>query len=239
VKIYVLSFCIILICASFLYSYNAVVEITNATGEKWSGFIIDKEGYILTKYYPMQEATLSINVIYLDGIPLKATLVDSFSKLHITLLKLTDESLQFMLAQMGSIPCLTLGNSNEISATQPVQAIGYSFGSRAVQIKPALIAGRFIINKNEYIASTCSILPGNGGGPLIANGKVIGINLFNSPSPITYALPINDAINAITLSRLLKTLNKSTKSYFSMLPNEINSKALQFSLFAFFNKQEK
>ncbi len=258
-KIYILSLFIALGCATSLFSHNAVVEITASIKDRkqrWTGFIINQEGHILTSCHQLlqgaplpPDARLSVNIAYIDGYPLDVTVVDIYPSLDIALLKLTDASLQYIRVQMGQVPHLELGDSDQITRAQNVTALGYALGLRSVHSIPGVIAGREFINGNEYISSTAHIFPGNGGGPLIdAWRRVIGVNMFvtqfisvggfHACQNMSYAVPINDVKKLMEISKLLKALKEDPASYWSKVPNEIQKEALKFISFSALERED-
>src|SRR6185436_18578988 len=84
-----------------------------------SGFVLDKEGHVVTNYHVVQGAT-SIEVRFSNDDTLKATLVGSDASTDIALLKVS--------AAPGALTPLTLADSDRVQVGDAVVAIGNPFG---------------------------------------------------------------------------------------------------------------
>jgi serine protease Do len=154
-----------------------------------SGFIINRNGYILTNEHVIEDASRII-VTLKDGHEYKARVIGSDSKTDIALLKIDVPY---------PLPIVPLGNSDQIRAGEWVMAIGNPFGfDHSVTAGIVSAKGRFIPGSyDEYIQTDASINPGNSGGPLIdLAGNVIGVNaaIFTrtgSSMGIGFAVPVN------------------------------------------------
>ena len=163
-----------------------------------SGFIISKDGYILTNHHVVSDATeivISLN----DRREFKANLIGSDEKSDVALLKInTNEAL----------PYLSLGNSDEIRVGDWVVAIGspyrlnFSVTAGIVSAKSRSIPDQGT-SYIPFIQSDVAINPGNSGGPLFnLKGEVIGINamIYSSGGGymgISFTIPINYASEII------------------------------------------
>jgi len=159
-----------------------------------SGFIIDKEGHILTNYHVIAEAR-QIEVTLHNrkrGIP--ATIIG------------TDRSHDLAVLQIKA-PDLTpmvLGNSGNLQVGQKVYAIGNPFGLSGTLTRGIVSSIRQVqepdgMRIDDAIQTDASINPGNSGGPLLnMHGEVIGINTMiasnvGQSAGIGFAIPINTA----------------------------------------------
>ena len=163
-----------------------------------SGFILDKDGHILTNDHVVGNAD-EIEVTLPDGRNFKAELLGSDPKSDIALIKIKGDNLPF----------LKLGDSDQVKPGQWALAMGNPFGNIVNNPKPTITAGivsavhRTINIREEdrmygdLIQTDAAINQGNSGGPLVnLKGEVIGINtLIFSPSGgsvgIGFAIPIN------------------------------------------------
>ena len=142
-----------------------------------SGFVIDKEGHILTNYHVIEEAGEIVVILDDNGTEKEytATLVGSDPKTDIALIKINRES-----GDNKDFPFLRLGSSENLEVGEWVVAIGNPFGlSHTVTVGVVSALGRSIGAGpyDEFIQTDASINPGNSGGPLInIEGDVIGIN---------------------------------------------------------------
>ena len=158
-----------------------------------SGFIISKDGFILTNNHVVEGADV-IKVILADNREFDAKVVGTDPQTDVALLKIEDPE---------NLPVLPTGDSSALEAGEWVIAIGNPFGlSQTVTIGVVSATGRSSVGINEYenfIQTDAAINPGNSGGPLInGRGEVVGINtaLFSRTGGymgIGFAIPINMA----------------------------------------------
>jgi len=157
-----------------------------------TGFIIDKEGYILTNNHVI-EKTDEIKVILADGKEYTAEIVGRDPKTDLALIKIKPDR--------PLVP-LPLGDSDKIEVGDWVIAIGNPFGLGHTVTAGIVSAKYRHIGAGPYenfIQTDASINPGNSGGPLLNTaGEVIGINtaIFSQSGGsigIGFAIPINMA----------------------------------------------
>lgn len=154
-----------------------------------SGFIIDKEGYILTNNHVVEKAT-SIKVKLTDGKDYDAKIIGKDPKTDIALIKINAKH---------ELPVAKLGNSDALEVGDWVIAIGNPFGLEQTVTAGIVSAKGRVIGAGPYddfIQTDASINPGNSGGPLFnLNGEVIGINtaIVSTGQGIGFAIPINIA----------------------------------------------
>ncbi len=154
-----------------------------------SGFIINKDGYVLTNDHVVENSS-KILVTTKDGHEYSARVIGRDSKTDIALLK---------IEARHDLPVAPLGDSNNLKVGEWVMAIGNPFGfDHSVTAGIVSAKGRFIPgNFDEFIQTDASINPGNSGGPLIdLRGAVVGVNSAiytrtGSNTGIGFAIPIN------------------------------------------------
>ncbi len=177
-----------------------------------SGFIIDKDGHVLTNYHVIADAVSSrgqVEVTLHNRKKYRATLVgmDRSHDLAIVQIKAPD------------LTPMVLGDSKNLQVGQKVYAIGNPFGLAGTLTSGIVSSIRSVqepdgVNINEAIQTDAAINPGNSGGPLLnSHGEVIGINTMIASNPgvgqsagIGFAIPINTAKavlnDLITLGRV-------------------------------------
>lgn len=160
---------------------------TNSLG---SGFIISKDGYILTNNHVIENAD-EIIVRLTDEREFKAEIIGRDAKTDVALIKIKDHD---------DLPVVTMGDSDSLEVGEWVIAIGNPFGvGQTVTAGIVSAKGREIGAGpyDDFIQTDASINPGNSGGPLFnIKGEVVGINTaIYSPSGgnvgIGFATPIN------------------------------------------------
>ena len=158
-----------------------------------SGFVIDKEGHILTNYHVIADAR-QVEVTLHNRKKYKATIVG------------TDKSHDLAIVQIKApdLQPMTLGDSTNLQVGQKVYAIGNPFGLAGTLTRGIVSSIRQVQEPDglvieEAIQTDAAINPGNSGGPLLNwHGEVIGINTMIASSVgqsagIGFAIPINTA----------------------------------------------
>ena len=164
-----------------------------------SGFIIDKEGHILTNFHVIEGARqVEVTLHNKKKYPAEVIGRDRSHDLAVIQIKAP-----------GLVPA-TLGDSKNLLVGQKVFAIGNPFGLSGTMTRGIISSLRPVRNPegayiDEAIQTDAAINPGNSGGPLLnSHGEVIGINSMiatggsNQSAGIGFAIPINTAKAVIT-----------------------------------------
>jgi len=155
-----------------------------------SGFIIDKDGYIITNNHVVEGAD-EIKVKLADGREFKAKVIGRDPKTDLALIKIT--------TLFKNLPVLPLGDSDKIRVGDWVLAVGNPFGLEHTVTQGIISATGRVIGSGPYdnfLQTDAPINPGNSGGPLInLKGEVIGINtaIIATGQGIGFAIPSNMA----------------------------------------------
>ncbi|HEV3308234.1 MAG TPA: trypsin-like peptidase domain-containing protein [Candidatus Sulfotelmatobacter sp.] len=158
-----------------------------------SGFVIDKEGHILTNYHVVADAR-QVEVTLHNRKKYKATIVGTDPPHDLAVIQIKAPDL---------IPAV-LGDSRNLQVGQKVYAIGNPFGLAGTMTRGIVSSIRPVREPNgatidEAIQTDAAINPGNSGGPLMNwHGEVIGINTMilssvGQNAGIGFAIPINTA----------------------------------------------
>ena len=158
-----------------------------------SGFIIDKEGHILTNYHVIADAR-QVEVTLHNRKKLRATVVGTDRPHDLAIIQIKEPNLTPMV----------LGDSRNLQVGQKVYAIGNPFGLSGTLTRGIVSSIRSVqepdgMTIDEAIQTDAAINPGNSGGPLLNwHGEVIGINTMIASSVgqsagIGFAIPINTA----------------------------------------------
>ena len=163
-----------------------------------SGFIVDKEGHILTNNHVVDNAQL-VEVTLWNKRRYKASVVAE------------DKNHDLALLQIHDVPDLqpaTLADSSSLVVGQRVYALGNPFGFSGTMTRGIISAIRSVAMPNgnkidDAIQTDASVNPGNSGGPLLnSHGDVIGITTLIASNPnggadqsagIGFAIPIQTA----------------------------------------------
>ena len=166
-----------------------------------SGFIWSEDGYVVTNYHVIENAT-EVSVITYDSTEYPAQVVGHDAANDIAVLKIEADGLS--AAPIGSSAQMSIGDmvaaiGNPLGTLASTQTIGYVSGiNREVTTDNATIS---------MIQTDCAINPGNSGGPLFnMQGQVIGVTTAkysgttNSGATIEgigFAIPIDDVVPII------------------------------------------
>ena len=159
-----------------------------------SGFIISKDGYIVTNDHVVRDAE-SVQVKLSNDKVYDARVIGSDPKTDIAVIKI----------KAADLPVAVLGDSENLEVGQWAIAIGNPFGlERSMTVGVVSATGRSNVGIETYenfIQTDASINPGNSGGPLLnIHGEVIGINtaIVAAGQGIGFAIPISMAKPIVT-----------------------------------------
>ena len=158
-----------------------------------SGFVIDKDGHILTNYHVIADAR-QVEVTLHNRRKYKATVVGTDPAHDLAVIQIKAPEL---------VPAV-MGDSRNLQVGQKVYAIGNPFGLAGTMTRGIVSSIRPVREPSgatidEAIQTDAAINPGNSGGPLMNwHGEVIGINTMilssvGQNSGVGFAIPINTA----------------------------------------------
>ena len=169
------------------------------TASAGSGFILTKDGYIVTNYHVVKDGE-AVKVTLYNGDEYEAKYVGGDEDYDIAVIKVEAADLQ----------PVTLGDSGSLNVGDHVLAIGNPLGELTFSMSGGMVSCvNRAINVDgtpfNMIQTDASINPGNSGGPLFNQyGEVVGIvsakySSYSSESVegLGVAIPINDVIAMI------------------------------------------
>jgi serine protease Do len=181
-----------------------------------SGFIVSKDGYILTCAHVVEEAR-EILVRLADRREFSARLIGLDTRADVALLKI----------DAGALPTVTFGNPAKLEVGEWVLAIGSPFGfHHSVTSGIVSAKGRSLPQENyiPFIQTDVPINPGNSGGPLFnLRGEVVGINsqIYSRNGGfmgLAFAVPIDIALS---ISEQIKREGRSRRGWLGVNPQEV------------------
>ena len=166
-----------------------------------SGFLVTKDGLVVTNRHVVEDETAVYTVILTDGTEYNATVVAKDPVFDVALLRIEGDT----------FPVLALGDSESVQLGQTVIAIGNALAEFGNTVTRGVVSG---VNRrveagdglgqseilDEAIQTDAAINPGNSGGPLLnLAGQVIGINTAVSRQGqlVGFAIPINTVKRSI------------------------------------------
>ena len=163
-------------------------------GASGTGFIVDKNGYIITNNHVVEEASKITVKLHKDPTEYRARVVGTDYETDIAVIKIDAHKI---------LTPVTIGNSDSVQVGDWAVAIGSPFGLEATVtagIVSALGRGGDEVGARQFqdfIQTDAAINPGNSGGPLLnIRGEVIGVNSMiatrtGGSEGVGFALPIN------------------------------------------------
>ena len=168
-----------------------------------SGFIYDKQGYVITNNHVVGNAK-TVDVTFVDGNTYAAKVIGTDPFSDIAIIQITDNF------STENVSPLVIANSSSLQVGQQVIAIGNPFGlSDTMTTGIVSQMGRLLPDPNtgfpipNGIQTDAAINPGNSGGPLLnMHGQVLGMNTAISSSTgefsgIGFAIPSNTIIREV------------------------------------------
>jgi serine protease DegQ len=161
-----------------------------------SGVIIDRDGYIVTNYHVVENAS-ELAVALADGTSYSTRIVGADPDLDIALLKVEAE---------GLTP-IAVADINDVAVGDVVLAVGnpLGIGQTVTQRIIGAVVRRGVKPVDNYIQTDAAINPGNSGGALIDTaGRLVGINVLilshsGGSEGIGFAIPV-DLVQTVAAS---------------------------------------
>jgi serine protease Do len=157
-----------------------------------TGFIVDKNGYIITNHHVIAKVDhIKVKLHTDDSTEYRARVIGIDPETDLAVVKIDPKS---------TLVPVTIGNSDAVQVGDWAVAIGSPFGLEASVTAGIVSAlGRDIgtLQLQRFIQTDAAINPGNSGGPLLnIRGEVIGVNTMIATQSggyqgIGFALPIN------------------------------------------------
>lgn len=164
-----------------------------------SGFIVSKEGLIITNKHVVSDAQATYRIITKDDVEHEVKKIYRDPVNDLAILKIDPKSGE-------ELKPIELGDSNNLKVGQFVIAIGTALGEFRHTVTTGVISGLgrgisagspfegYIEKLDNVIQTDAAINPGNSGGPLLnSSGQAIGINVAVAASGqnIGFAIPIS------------------------------------------------
>ena len=181
-----------------------------------SGFIISKDGYILTNNHVVKDAA-EVIVRLEDRRQLKAEIIGTDARSDIALLKI----------EADDLPVVKIGKSKDLKVGEWVLAIGSPFGfDRSATAGIVSAKGRALPRENyvPFIQTDVAINPGNSGGPLFnLAGEVVGVNsqIYSRTGGymgLSFSIPIEVAMD---VAKQLQDVGKVSRGWLGVLIQDV------------------
>lgn len=183
-----------------------------------SAVVIDPDGYLVTNYHVMAGAT-EIRLQLADGRITSPDVVGTDAETDLALLKVN----------LGPLPAIPLGRSDQLRIGDVVLAIGNPYGlSKTVTQGIVSATGRGLLGLltfENFIQTDAAINEGNSGGALInANGSLVGINTAvlaqdSGTEGIGFAIPV-DLVRGV--AEEIKKNGRVIRGWVGLTPDELS-----------------
>ena len=195
-----------------------------------SGFIISKDGMILTNKHVVMDEKADYTVLTNDGKKYPAKVLAKDPVQDLALIKINEKGKSFSVVKLGDSSSLRIG--------QTIIAIGNALGEFRNTVSVGVISGLgrainasgggLVESIDDVIQTDAAINKGNSGGPLLnLKGEVVGINTATvlGAQNISFAIPVNKAKKDI---EQVKNQGKITYPflgiYYAMITPELQKK---------------
>lgn len=234
-------------------SKNAVLQIFSYTkdphcfamyktpedgGGTGTGFIINKNGEVLTNFHVVDRAIkLFAQHPGLSKERFELEFVGACPEQDVALLRLKKNDCAKIKRLLGleDLPNLALGDSDEIAEAQEIMTLGYPIGQENIKSSCGDVSGRESTPLGECIQTTTPVNPGNSGGPFLNKyGKVIGLCVLKAVETeiegIAYLIPINNVKRLMPQLRNAKIIRRPYWGFSYQPINDTMIEYLNFSL---------
>jgi 2-alkenal reductase len=187
----------------------AIRVLTEQGGGLGSGFVIDKEGHIVTNFHVIEGVT-DLEVDFPSGFKARGEVIGKDTDSDLAVIKVD--------APAEELYPLPLGDSSKLKVGETVVAIGNPFGLSGTMTTGIISAlGRTLsslhnapggtpFTAGDIIQTDAAVNPGNSGGPLInLAGEVIGVNrAIRTESFSTAQEPVNSGVSFAIAVNIVK-----------------------------------
>ena len=160
-----------------------------------SAFIISPDGEIITNAHVVNGATsIMVQMPSFGKHQFEVDMIGIMPEKDFALLKFRPDDIEIIKQSLGKMPMLELGDSDSVTRSQEILALGYPLGQQSLKSTTGVISGR----ETGMIQMSAPINPGSSGGPSLNScGKVVGINTCHiaGSQNVNYIIPINDLKN--------------------------------------------
>lgn len=181
-----------------------------------SGFIISKDGYVITNHHVVKDSS-EVIVKLNDRRQFVAKLVGSDEQTDIALLKI----------EANDLPVVKLNRTKALKPGEWVMAIGSPFGfETSVTVGVVSATERSLPRENyvPFIQTDVAINPGNSGGPLFdLDGNVVGVNsqIYSRTGGfmgLSFSIPVDIALN---VAEQIKANGKVSRGWLGVMIQDV------------------
>ncbi|MCL5436626.1 MAG: trypsin-like peptidase domain-containing protein [Candidatus Dependentiae bacterium] len=163
-----------------------------------SAFFISKDGTLVTNYHVIEgERGAYIQLPFFGKRRFDVKVIGACPERDLALIRVIPEDLTAIMNELGSLPILELGDSDEVKRADEVMTLGYPLGQEWLKSTIGVVSGQQHVGNRYMIQIDAAINPGNSGGPSFdRDGKVIGVNtsgiIGEGIQNVGYIIPVNE-----------------------------------------------
>ncbi len=197
-----------------LYNWLEPYKTPEQKSVSGTAFFIDAEGHMLTNAHCVDQAiSLFIQLPRFGKHRFEVQLVALCHERDLALLKLTPESYDALIKEVGSIPYMKFGDSNNVRRADEIMALGFPLGQEWLKSTTGVVSGIQSLGNKSLIQISAPINPGNSGGPALnEKGQVVGISTLvinqSGVQNVGYIIPCNEAMIFLNHTKATRALQK-------------------------------
>lgn len=167
-------------------------------GSTGTGFFIDESGLIITNAHVVDQYRVAyIQIPHFGKRRFDVEVIGVSPERDLALLKVDQDDLRVIVAELGKLPVLQFGDSDTIHRADEIMALGYPLGQDSLKSTVGVVSGRQHMEGRSLIQIDAPINPGNSGGPALnKQGQVVGVNssgIFGGGTQnVGYVIPSNE-----------------------------------------------
>lgn len=163
-----------------------------------SAFFIRKDGTLVTNYHVIEgQRGVYVQLPFFGKRRFDVKVVGACPERDLALLQVIPEDLAIIKRELGELPILEFGDSDNVKRAEEIMTLGYPLGQEWLKSTIGVVSGQQHISGRYMIQVDAAINPGNSGGPSFdRSGKVIGVNtagIFDGGAQnVGYIIPANE-----------------------------------------------
>lgn len=163
-----------------------------------SSFFLDSDGTLVTNYHVVNgQRGVYIQIPFFGKRRFDVTVIGVCPERDLALLRVIPDDLRIIKRDLGELPTLKLGNSDEVKRAEEIMTLGYPLGQEWLKSTIGVVSGQQHIDGRYMIQIDAAINPGNSGGPSFnLAGEVIGVNtsgiVEGGTQNVGYIIPSNE-----------------------------------------------
>jgi serine protease Do len=173
--------------------FGEAVVMVNTPAGQGSGFVINKDGYVITNFHVVEGERKIEVTLFLPGVhgfdkvkKDKVRIIATNPFLDLALLRIEDLE--------GPLKTVYFGDSEDLRTGQEVFAVGNPMGLERSVSSGVVSSTNRNFDGQVYIQTTAAINPGNSGGPLFnLKGEVVGVTnmkIIGAAEGLGFAIPV-------------------------------------------------